>query len=378
MYFLLIFFAIYAAMNGYVVGKISFALPELGKLRLLIGAFVMLMVIAPVAVYYIERWRLFRLADVVAVVTYVWMAMVFWFTMSMLLLDAWNLLAWLAGVAAPAARAAIIPSIYQLAVVGVLVVAATVWGLVEAHSIRPVHLQLEVASLPQGRASLRVVQLTDLHLGLHVGQRRLDRIVALATQVQPDILVATGDMFDSPPARASELAQRLVGIPSPMGRFAVLGNHEFYLGLQPSLQLHREAGFTVLRQQGHMIGQELLIAGVDDPAGRRIHGPSLLDENSVLRPPGDRPTTLLLKHQPRVENSSVGRFDLQISGHTHGGQIYPFRYLTAMFYRYYRGWHDLGEGSHLYVSRGAGTWGPPLRLLARPEITVIDLVLEQR
>jgi predicted MPP superfamily phosphohydrolase len=129
----------------------------------------------------------------------------------------------------------------------------------------------------------------------------------------------------------------------------------------------------VLRQEIVAIGPELLLVGIDDTAGSYIDGPSLSNEDAVLPTAQPRPVTLLLKHQPRVRPGSLGRFDLQISGHTHGGQLFPFWILTSSVYQYWRGFHELDKGSSLSVSNGGGTWGPPIRLLAPPDVTVITL-----
>jgi hypothetical protein len=103
----------------------------------------------------------------------------------------------------------------------------------------------------------------------------------------------------------------------------------------------------------------------------------LPEEQLLSRLPKDN-FTLLLKHQPIIREDSLGLFDLQLSGHTHQGQIFPFRYMVHIFFSHIAGWYDLPKGSHLYVSRGTGTWGPPIRFLSSPEVTVIDLIHESQ
>ena len=100
------------------------------------------------------------------------------------------------------------------------------------------------------------------------------------------------------------------------------------------------------------------------------------ERDLLARLPRDR-FTVLLKHQPIIRGKSIGLYDLQLSGHTHKGQIFPFRLLVGIFYPYVTGWHAFAQGSHLYVSPGTGTWGAPIRFLAQPEVTVIDLVRRQ-
>ena len=119
------------------------------------------------------------------------------------------------------------------------------------------------------------------------------------------------------------------------------------------------------------------IAGVDDPAAKRYGTPSSVSENKVLESFSPDYLNIFLKHQPKIENNSLGKFDIQISGHTHNGQIFPFTLITSLFYPYQKGLYKVSNNSYLYVSRGTGTWGPPIRFLTFPEITVIDFQREE-
>jgi hypothetical protein len=169
------------------------------------------------------------------------------------------------------------------------------------------------------------------------------------------------------------LAEILRGIPAPRGKFAVLGNHEYYAGIDRAIAFTRESGFTLLRDESVTIGDAVRIAGVDDPAGARFARTGGTSEAALL---GNRPDgrfTVLLKHRPQLDPATGGKFDLQLSGHTHHGQIFPFRLLTRLIYPLLAGDHPAPGGGILHVSRGTGTWGPPMRFLAPPEITVVDI-----
>jgi uncharacterized protein len=129
----------------------------------------------------------------------------------------------------------------------------------------------------------------------------------------------------------------------------------------------------MLRGEGVTIHGMVNIAGVDDPAGKYFQIKKVSEKAVLSSLPGDL-FTVLLKHPPVVDKEAMGLFDLQLSGHTHKGQIYPFRYLTRLAFPLYTGYHKLPGNGHLYVSRGSGTWGPPIRFLAPPEVTIIELV----
>jgi hypothetical protein len=186
-------------------------------------------------------------------------------------------------------------------------------------------------------------------------------------------LVSTGDLVDGRMPSTELIATKLHALKAPLGKFAVTGNHEFYMGLQNSERFIEKAGFQLLRNRSVNAGKHLSITGIDDPTGAAAIGPS---ETELLAANAPTRFSLLLKHRPALAHANQTRFDLQLSGHTHKGQIFPFNLLIALRYPIHCGLHQLKgpNPAHLYVSRGTGTWGPPIRLLAPPEITVIDLI----
>jgi len=211
---------------------------------------------------------------------------------------------------------------------------------------------------------------------LIVREERLLRVIEEVERTQPDVLISTGDLVDGQTNSLSGLAIPFARVNPRYGKYAVMGNHEFYAGLPQALEFTTQSGFTVLRGEAVSPGGVVNLVGVDDPAGEALglyrH---VLERNLLTDLPQER-FTILLKHQPLVEEEALGMFDLQVSGHTHKGQIFPFRLITGIFFRYNSGWFDLGKGSHLYVSPGTGTWGPPIRLLAPPEVTLYELFRE--
>ncbi len=158
-----------------------------------------------------------------------------------------------------------------------------------------------------------------------------------------------------------------------MGKYAVTGNHEFYAGLPEALDFTQKTGFLLLRGQAHTLQNGLTIAGVDDPTGRFQAPPNALPENKLLGEIPENQFVIFLKHQPIVDANSIGLFNLQLSGHTHNGQIFPFGLLVRLVYKLNPGFTKLEKGSVAYISRGTGTWGPPVRFLAPPEVTLIEI-----
>ncbi|MBW2086600.1 MAG: metallophosphoesterase, partial [Deltaproteobacteria bacterium] len=136
----------------------------------------------------------------------------------------------------------------------------------------------------------------------------------------------------------------------------------------------KKVGFTLLRGEGITVAGLINIAGVDDHAAKHFGQASKVSEKDLLSKLPSEIYTLLLKHMPAVDKQALGHFDLQLSGHSHKGQFFPLNLITPYIYEFGTGLLDLPNHSRLYVSRGTGVWGPPIRILAPPEITVIDLV----
>jgi predicted MPP superfamily phosphohydrolase len=267
----------------------------------------------------------------------------------------------------------LLPSKTSFLISAVLALAACVFGYHEAKTIRVEQLRIETAKLPAGTDKLTIVQMSDVHLGLINRRDRLKKMLELVKAAKPDIFVVTGDLVDAQINHLTGLAELLREVSPQFGNYAITGNHEYYAGLSKALTFTRNAGFRVLRNEAVKAGP-IMIAGVDDRTGVQLKLARQASERDLLADlPRDR-FILFLKHQPRIDRATIGLFDLQLSGHTHKGQIFPFTYVTRMMFPLNAGRYDLGKGSVLYVSRGTGTWGPPIRVLSPPEVTVIELV----
>jgi hypothetical protein len=162
-------------------------------------------------------------------------------------------------------------------------------------------------------------------------------------------------------------------VKAPLGKYACTGNHEFYNGLEYAEAMLQKSGFTLLRNRGETRANAITIAGLDDPTAARF-GDVPPPARAVLEALPRDIFTVLLKHQPTPEPDIKGLFDLQLSGHTHNGQIWPFSLLVSLVYPMRGGFYKQDDGAMIVVSSGAGTWGPPIRVFSPPDIVVIDLV----
>ncbi|MBI3897637.1 MAG: metallophosphoesterase [Gammaproteobacteria bacterium] len=310
-------------------------------------------------------WRLehrgqHRLATVIAWLGFSWMGWVFLFFWISLGLSLIGALA--ANFSVYASR---LQSFGTAALVS-LVVAA--YGFFDARRVRIERVTLVSPKLSAASGKVRVALISDVHLGVLVGARWLRRLVERLRRLDADVVVSTGDLVDGLEYRLRELAPIFDSLRPRYGKFAVTGNHEYYAGIGHALSFHQRAGFTLLRAESVDITDEISIVGVDDPAGRVN-----TDERVPLAALARERFKILLKHQPVLRPGAEGLFDLQLSGHVHQGQIFPFGLLVRLVYRARTGLTRLADGAWLYVSRGTGTWGPPMRVAARPEITLIEI-----
>jgi predicted MPP superfamily phosphohydrolase len=255
-----------------------------------------------------------------------------------------------------------------------LIVVVIGYSFFEAACIRRVDVTLTTSKLPEGMDRFRLVHVSDIHLGQIYGSRRLRRLMDVLREAEPDLLAVTGDLVDTNMAGWDEDARLLASHSLKYGAFAVPGNHEYYRGIGQAMDFMKKAGLTVLRGEVAEAGP-IAVVGLDDPArfGRGAREPERLPEGLVF--PKDR-FVLLLKHRPQIIEGTVGSFDLQVAGHTHGGQIWPFRHIVSWLNDsvQHLSFHGAKGESAVWITNGAGFWGPPLRFLTPPEIVVIDLV----
>jgi predicted MPP superfamily phosphohydrolase len=360
--FLSVALLIYGSMHLYAFGKVWLALPHSFGLGLVLTLAGIALTLSPLLVWFLERHSWHRATVVAAWVSYTWMGYLLLFLCIGLLFDLGHAFATLLHFTWPLNDA------LAFRIIGLLALVMLGYGFVEARQIRVEEINITTPKLASGRVI--IAQISDLHLGIMLGDGFLDRVIARLRELKPDIVVATGDIVDGQGDDFEALARHFHTYAPPLGAYAVTGNHEYYAGLEHSLRFLRNAGFTVLRGEAAKAGGVVLV-GVDDPTAMSSGQPTMLNTRKALASVSANDFIVLLKHQPVVDDDTP--FDLQLSGHVHGGQIFPFVYLTRLTYRIHTGLTELADGRRLYVSRGAGTWGPPIRLFAPPEITLITI-----
>ncbi|MDA8433571.1 MAG: metallophosphoesterase [Nitrospiraceae bacterium] len=371
--FLFVFFLLYTLMHVYAFSRARAALSFGITAGLLLAFFMLLMIATPILVRALERAGLEAPARAAAYIGYTWLGLLFLFSSYSICIDVYRAALYAAGYLAHKDSSAFMPSARAVFLVPFLLsVTTSVYGYFEALDIRPERIVIQTAKLPAGIDRLRIVQISDVHLGLIVRQERLKRIMDIVKAAKPDVFVSTGDLVDGDVYEMDGLSDLLREVNPRFGKYAVTGNHEFFAGIGQATLFIEKSGFRLLR--GERVEGTINVAGVDDPAGRSLGLGRPVDEKELLSELPRDTFTLFLKHRPLVDPEAKGLFDLQLSGHVHKGQIFPFTVLTWLYYPVLSGLADEGNHSFLYVSRGTGTWGPPIRFLAPPEVTVIDVV----
>ena len=352
-------FHVYAFQRAFSIPVLARAVPVAARVAL----FALLWLSYPLG-RVLAKWAPGALARGVELAGAVWMGVLFLAFAALLAADV------VTGFGRLWPRGAVPARSVALVVAIVLSVVAIVQG---ARIPRVVRHEVKVSALPDGRTELRIVQLSDLHLGTLLGEvwlgRRVDEVNALA----PDLVVVTGDLVDSEVGPVEPLAPVLRRLSAPLGVYGVTGNHEFYAGLERCIGVYETAGIRTLRDGWAEVAPGLVLTGVDDLTARRqlgIDGRSL--DRAFAGVPGGA-VVVHLSHSPLLVRDAAARgARLMLSGHTHGGQLWPFTFLSAIPYPFQAGRYEV-DGMTLAVSRGTGTWGPPMRLFFRSEIVEVTL-----
>jgi predicted MPP superfamily phosphohydrolase len=258
-------------------------------------------------------------------------------------------------------------------------IAVTLWGLWNARR-RPavVNVDVPIAGLPAALDGFTIAQISDLHVGPTIKRPFVEAVVDRVNALQPDLIAVTGDLVDGSVAELGRHVAPLAGLASRHGTYFVTGNHEYYSGAAAWVAELRRLGMRVLMNEHAVLrhdGAPLVIAGVSDSSAHHFDVAQRSDPHGALAgAPSDASAKVLLAHQPRSALQAAGAgFDLQLSGHTHGGQFWPWNLFVRLQQPFTAGLHRMGA-LWVYTSRGTGYWGPPKRFGAPSEITRLRLV----
>jgi predicted MPP superfamily phosphohydrolase len=370
-WFLAIFFSVYSLMHLYVFLRLI--KPNFSTQKN-IAFFVLfcLMVLSPILWRALEAKENGTLTYWVAFLSLLWMGFILYVVFFSLAVDTYRGLVFLSKhlfgvnpIPTPSSRL----SMYLVLFLSLCV---SVYSYYETLHLQVVKVKIETDKIPVKK--LRILHISDLHLGPVMREDKINLIREVWEREKPDLIVSTGDLVDGSMEGKDNLAHLLASMSAPLGKFAVLGNHEYYRGFEQAVEFTQKAGFILLRGEVRDLGP-ILVVGVDDDDCRFFNAcRGETNEYKLLKSTQRSKFVLLLKHKPKIDPASVGLFDLMLSGHTHGGVYRPIgQLILKRLFLTDRGLLRLGN-SYIFVSKGVGTGGPPMRLFSPPDVALIDLV----
>lgn len=347
--------------------KISPLLPE--KIKKFLPLLMLILIVSPVFMRYADKYASSQVAYVVALMVLLWMGFLIYLVFFSLLWDIFRLFT----------KRFFLKNLCKKKEISLLFLVSlffSVYSYLETKKLEVVHIKIETCKLPEKIKRLKILQISDLHLGPLMGLDKINLVKEVWEREKPDLVVSTGDLVDGNMRKKDKYAEKLKELKAPLGKYAILGNHEYYRGVEQAIEFTERAGFILLRNKAINVKNILYIAGLDDKTCRFFNAcDKTFDEAEFLKELPKEKFILLLKHQPEIKKEATGLFDLMLSGHTHGGLYkYVGSFIMQKFYETDRGLKYLGKGSYLFVSKGVGTGGPPMRFLTPPDVAVIELL----
>ena len=393
--FLFVLLAVFGGIHWFLWARLArdTGLPDVW--RRLLGAFFALAALGvPVGLVLVRRLP-FRATRAFAAVRFTWMGAAFLVFFALLATDLaralWAAGSWMlslvaggqfAGPPDPSRRVFVARTLAGGAVLAAGAATGTAVRLATGEP-RVVEVPVRLERLPSRLSGFTLAQISDLHVGPTIQEKHVRRVVDMTNALRPDAVVITGDLVDGTVPELRRATEHLARLAAPHGVYFVTGNHEYYAGARAWLEELRRYGIRPLRNERVSIGDRAPggasfdLAGVDDwsvARGDHERWPTLSAALAGRDP--DR-SLVLLAHQPRGVATSVrSGVELQLSGHTHGGQLFPWNLVVSAVYPYYKGLYrhaEAGREGQIYVSCGTGYWGPPMRLGAPAEVTKVVL-----
>ena len=374
--FLGVFFTLYGLINFYIFTRGWQAIPSDSSLRVPYVAAFLFLSLSFIAGRFMERAWISPVSSLLVWTGSFWLAAMLYSLLGIVLLDLLRLVnsfvPFFPRVVSEHYAAAKSVTGLALSALILVIVAA---GYFNALHPRIREIDLTVRKKTAGPDTLRIVAASDIHLGTIIGRRRLQSIVDRINSLQPDVVLLPGDIVDEDlgPVIRENLGETLRKIRSPRGVFAVTGNHEYIGGAERACAYLAEHGITMLRDSVARLEGGIFIVGREDRSNAGFGGRKRKPLDSLMADVDAAYPVVLMDHQPFGLGEAAGKgIDIQISGHTHHGQLWPLSLITRRVYEISWGEGVKGD-THYYVSSGVGTWGPPVRTGNHPEILLIRL-----
>jgi uncharacterized protein len=377
--FFSLFFSIYIGGNYYVFTRGLQALPNIFWLKVLYISVFFILAVSFILNRFTGYTDLTALHHILAWTGSFWLAALVYFFLAVLLIDIIRLFN--SGFHFLPLSAS--PEYVKLKILTLCISIFVVVLLLTAgfyNALHPVIKNLDIElSKSSGKKEIKVVAVSDIHMGTVVENGRLNKLVDLVNAQNPDLIVLAGDILDEvqSPILHEHLGSPLKRLSAPLGVYAILGNHEYYGGIDKSIKYIKSLEIQLLIDSVVDIDHILTLVGRDDIGSVNMYRKKRKSIGELMAGVDTLRPVILLDHQPyNLKAASGCGIDLQISGHTHNGQFWPFNYLTRAIFELSWGYKKIGN-THFYISSGYGTWGPPIRIGNRPEIVVFNIRMKE-
>ena len=377
-YQFLIFFSIvlivYSTVNFYIFSRASQGLPSGSTIKMWFGWTFLFLSTTYILGRVLEKFYLSALSDILTWIGSFWLAFMLYGFLLVVLIDIIRLINAFTGFL-PAVL--FTPNAKQWLLIigagGIIITVAT--GYINAISPRNKVMELTINKAVEDMKELRIAMASDIHLGTIIGPRRTSRLVKSLNDLKPDIILLAGDIVDEDlaPVIDQNLGECLKQLQAPLGVYGITGNHEYIGGAESAINYLEQHGIKMLRDTVILINNSFYVVGREDRDKNRFSGKKRLEVAELLKNTDQSLPIILLDHQPfALDKAAEAGVDLQLSGHTHHGQLWPLNYITKAIYEVSMGYKKKGD-THFYVSPGFGGWGPPVRTGNRPEVVLITL-----
>ena len=368
--------AVYSAINFYIYKRVFAVIPPGSPYRTALIIIFAFIVLSYFAGRIIERYSVTVFTDTLIWIGSFWIAFMFYLLISFLVIDLLRLINHFSGFF-PGFITSNIEKTKQITAIVVLSVVTLTVVLGHINTKFPAirKLDLTINKQVEGLDELRIAVVSDIHLGTTIGKNHARNVVDKINSLNPDIILMPGDIIDEDieSVLKDNICEELIRLKSKYGVYAVTGNHEYIGGVKAAVEYLEKNNINMIRDTSVTIDNKFILVGREDRAisqfteGKRVPLKNIMSNVDLSLP------VILMDHQPfKLEEAEANGIDLQLSGHTHHGQLWPLNFITSKIYELSWGYLQKGN-THYYVSSGVGGWGPPIRTVGRPEIVDINI-----
>ena len=377
--FVSIVLLIYSSVNYYIFIRGLQAIPKESSFR---TYYIVLFIIVASSLWIgriLETFMLNKVTEIFVWIGSFWLAFMLYFFLFVILFDLIRLTDHFFGIL-PKFISGNYEKAKIISLIGTIVITTGIIIYGHINFLNPRTLTLEI-TLPKKESklnSLNIVAASDIHLGTIVGKKQLDKFVQVTNSLNPDIILLPGDIFDEDigPIIKNNLGDDLQKLSAKYGVYAVTGNHEYIGGVESAVTYMEKHGITVIRDEAVLIDSSFYLVGREDRSIGQFANQKRKELSEITKNINKNLPAILLDHQPfQLNLARENGIDLQLSGHTHHGQLWPLNYITSIIYEISWGYKKI-EGTHYYVSSGFAGWGPPVRTGSRTELVNILLRFE--